>query len=1254
MRPFVRSLVLAATVCLVAASMETPARSLVAVERRSEADLSILLERGLPVVMELQTILLLEGDPAAIQPLAAEGWTLQLLDSDTDGHDYLVVGLRPDSDPGVLASAGEVLLERENWILIRAPRGAAIEPLAEARTFPVRVSHDTLLPPRPGPGDVRGNDAPNPIVQKIVSTVTNAHIDQTWSDLASNPPTGTRFSTAPGCLDAAQYCRDTYSSFGLPNTFHTWNGSHAPNVVGTLTGAIAPEEIYIVIGHLDDLPSSGTAPGADDNASGSVLVLESARALSCYPHRSTVRFINVTGEEAGLLGSTAYANAAAAAGDNILGVINMDMPGWEGDLIPNPENLDLDYNAASQWLGAAFTQAASTYATGLVVDAFLCPSLNASDHYPFWQHGWSAVCGITDNEDYCGHGGNYPYYHQATDTIAHCGNKNFFYSVVRTTAATASELAQPFKIAFRNPAVPCDGTPQIVLGDRDLNTNPALAQTVAVTVESTTEPVPETVLLTEEGISSMMFSGVVTTTSAAPVHGDGMLSVSPGDTVTARYTDALDCDGAVNVAYAATVGVDCTAPAISSVGTSGVTDTQAVVSWTTNEASDSQVVWDDAAPPGNLASVSADVTAHQVTLSGLSPCTVYYYKVRSADPAGNTTTDDNGGLYHHFETLGNFPGSGLQPCHAGRVTLDRPSYGCSGSVTAQVIDLDLNANSGLAETVTVSATSTTETAAETFVLTETGPNTSTFAGSIPTSPAAVAHDGLLQVHNGDTVTVTYHDANDGTGIAAVSFATASGDCAGPAITALAVTDLPPGRVRIAWTTSEPASSRVDWGTLPALGSVVTDPALTTAHEIFLSALSFCGPYYFTVSSTDASGNTAIENRAGLLHTFMTGTVPGMLFFDNFESATGWTLTGEWQRSTPAGLGNPAGRDPSSAWSGASSLGLDLTGLGANPGDYEPSSSSSASSPTLNCQTLANGRLIIRRWLNVQGRPNDTARITVQRGASVTPVYQNPFGSGTFSSAWSREVYDISAAADGRTNVKIVFDLTSDAATQYGGWTIDDLLIKDGSQPDAAFCGGCAKKPSFSGVLSATDLSACGDTGIALAWQPAASWGSSGAGTYTVYRDTTPGFTPSNANRLISGLTGLSWTDTAAPNGTTWYYIVRAENNETCSTGPNNGGVLDDNTASRSARDDTSQPAPGPVGATVTAAAVNDAHLRLDWPAASGAAGYRVYRADNPQMAGAAVVGTTGGLLFEDLGELANLNRRYYLIRAVNACGVEGP
>ena len=54
------------------------------------------------------------------------------------------------------------------------------------------------------------------------------------------------------------------------------------------------------------------------------------------------------------------------------------------------------------------------------------------------------------------------------------------------------------------------------------------------------------------------------------------------------------------------------------------------------------------------------------------------------------------------------------------------------------------------------------------------------------------------------------------------------------------------------------------------------------------------------------------------------------------------------------------------------------------------------------------------------------------------------------------------------------------------------------------------------------------------------WGSGTDGTYAVYRDAVPGFTPSGANLVTSGLTGLSYNDVGAPNDQTLYYVVLAE------------------------------------------------------------------------------------------------------------------
>src|SRR5262249_22184811 len=157
---------------------------------------------------------------------------------------------------------------------------------------------------------------------------------------------------------------------------------------------------------------------------------------------------------------------------------------------------------------------------------------------------------------------------------------------------------------------------------------------------------------------------------------------------------------------------------------------------------------------------------------------------------------------------------------------------------------------------------------------------------------------------------------------------------------------------------------------------------------------------------------------------------------------------------------------------------------------------------------------------------------------------------------------------------------SNASSQESGWNIDDVVLKDGSPPDQEACGSCANKPSFAGLSSAADVGACADTGISLSWPAAASWGAGSSRADAVYRASTPNLTPTAANRLVAGLTGTTYPDASAPNATTFYYLVRAENNETCSSGPNNNGVTDDNTSYRSSRDDTSQPVPSDVGSTV--------------------------------------------------------------------------
>jgi hypothetical protein len=81
---------------------------------------------------------------------------------------------------------------------------------------------------------------------------------------------------------------------------------------------------------------------------------------------------------------------------------------------------------------------------------------------------------------------------------------------------------------------------------------------------------------------------------------------------------------------------DTTPPTVSGVSASGLTSTGAAINWTTNEASDSQVEFGTSSTYGSATSLNASmVSSHNAIVSGLSANTLYHYRVRSRDAAGN-------------------------------------------------------------------------------------------------------------------------------------------------------------------------------------------------------------------------------------------------------------------------------------------------------------------------------------------------------------------------------------------------------------------------------------------------------------------------------------------------------------------------------------------------------------------------------------------------------------------------------------------
>jgi parallel beta-helix repeat protein len=85
-----------------------------------------------------------------------------------------------------------------------------------------------------------------------------------------------------------------------------------------------------------------------------------------------------------------------------------------------------------------------------------------------------------------------------------------------------------------------------------------------------------------------------------------------------------------------TAPADTTAPVISGVAISGVSSSQATITWTTDEPADGQLDYGPTTAYGSSTVRSTTKSlSHSAQLTGLSPSTVYHVRVRSADAGGN-------------------------------------------------------------------------------------------------------------------------------------------------------------------------------------------------------------------------------------------------------------------------------------------------------------------------------------------------------------------------------------------------------------------------------------------------------------------------------------------------------------------------------------------------------------------------------------------------------------------------------------------
>jgi len=171
---------------------------------------------------------------------------------------------------------------------------------------------------------------------------------------------------------------------------HKWGQK---SIIAHIDGTDSGKKDVVILGaHQDSIngndPMNGRAPGADDDGSGSVCLLETLRVIlkSGYKPRRALEFHWYSGEEAGLLGSQDIASSYSKSKRQVAGMMQLDMTGF-----PNAQNPDVglvtDYTDAD--LTSLVRNMVNDY-TGLQSGDFEC-SYACSDHASWNRYGYPSV-----------------------------------------------------------------------------------------------------------------------------------------------------------------------------------------------------------------------------------------------------------------------------------------------------------------------------------------------------------------------------------------------------------------------------------------------------------------------------------------------------------------------------------------------------------------------------------------------------------------------------------------------------------------------------------------------------------------------------------------------------------------------------------------------------------------------------------------------------------------------------------------------
>lgn len=316
---------------------------------------------------------------------------------------------------------------------------------------------------------------PNLSAQTLVDSLDLARFKSNIQFLSSPsaPINGSRHWTQNGNPEAVDWIVSELEAFGYTNVVrhpYSYQGSTRYNVYATKVGTLHPEEMYVVSAHLDSKTTDGSgnaaAAGADDDASGTSLVLEAARVFAPMEVTTvySIRFAFWNNEETGLNGSGAYVNDFVAdqaiqnpPGSGLYpeplwrGMLQHDMILYDHGLPPQPTqiaaaDIDIEYKSSATYNGFAIdlaNRAAAgngTYATDYPSE--VTNNMSNTDSANFQNH--TGAISLRENRRLAelGNGSN-PNYHTFMDVYGSYSDLDYLFgfNVAQTTVGTVAQMA---------------------------------------------------------------------------------------------------------------------------------------------------------------------------------------------------------------------------------------------------------------------------------------------------------------------------------------------------------------------------------------------------------------------------------------------------------------------------------------------------------------------------------------------------------------------------------------------------------------------------------------------------------------------------------------------------------------------------------------------------------------------------------------------------------------------------------------------